>query len=739
MPARKEAHQYPRQEDGDTHSFGEQLIALVEIGNELSKAAAIDDLCRRAVELGRERLGFDRLSLWLRYGSSDCLRGTFGTDEQGNIRDERAWRTRGWTEPELEVKTRFRYMTRAESDIEDYSGQVIGKAMKSAAALWDGENIIGYLCVDNLLTRQPIMESQNQLLALYGMTLGNFLTRKQTEEETARFNARLRSLHEVGNELSRIASFDDLSRRAIELGREKLGFDRIGIWFFDKQNNYFVGSFGTDEQGNLRDERHERFERPFGPDIGYAAEQKASVVIMPETVIYDLTGQVGIGKAARSVASLWDGEETIGCISIDTLLTMRPLTEHDNQILVLYASTLGHLFTARRAEAERLKLEARFQQAQKMESLGILAGGIAHDFNNLLVGILGNADLALMELSLVTPACEYLQGIMKSAKRAAELTRQMLAYSGKGRFVVQPLSLNKVIEEMTHLLEVSISKKAVLRYNFFKNLPAVEADAAQMRQIVMNLVTNASEAIGEKSGTISISTGVMDVDREYLAGTWQNEKLEPGRYAYFEVSDTGCGMDKEMIAKIFDPFFTTKFTGRGLGLAAVLGIVRGHKGALKVYSEVGKGTTLKILFPAVEAPPAAARPSELDGAAWRGNGTVLLADDEEPVRAVAKRLLERLGFKVLAAGDGRETIQLFRAHADEIVLVVLDLTMPHLDGAEVFTELRRIRENIRVILSSGYNEQEVVERFAGKGLAGFIQKPYRYAELAAKAQAALEE
>ena len=260
-------------------------------------------------------------------------------------------------------------------------------------------------------------------------------------------------------------------------------------------------------------------------------------------------------------------------------------------------------FTERkRAEEEQLRLEQQLLHAQKLESLGVLAGGIAHDFNNILMAIMGNADLALIRLAKESPAVENLHRIEQAAARAADLAKQMLAYSGKGKFVVEEINLNRLLEEMLHMLEVSISKKAVLRLNPHPHLPSVEADATQMRQIIMNLVINASEAVGDKSGVIAITTGCIDCDRNYLKDVWLDENLTDGLYVYLEIADTGCGMDKETLSKLFDPFFTTKFTGRGLGMAAVLGIVRGHKGAIKVYSEPGKGTTFKILLPASSRP-----------------------------------------------------------------------------------------------------------------------------------------
>jgi len=380
-----------------------------------------------------------------------------------------------------------------------------------------------------------------------------------------------------------------------------------------------------------------------------------------------------------------------------------------------------------RAEEERRRLEAQVQHGQKLESLGVLAGGIAHDFNNLLMGILGNADLALQDLSPVAPSRAFLLEIEKASRRAADLCRQMLAYSGKGRFVVEAIDLSELVEEMAYLLKVSVSKKAILRYQFARGLPPVMADATQIRQVVMNLITNASEAIGDRSGAISITTGLQECDQSYLRSSVLDDNLPEGKYAYFEVADTGTGMTPETQAKIFDPFFSTKFTGRGLGLSAVLGIVRGHKGAIRVYSEAGRGSTFKVLLPVSEEAARAAGcrppPSEKEAEA-PAKGTVLLVDDDPTIRAVGRVMLERMGYTAILASDGREALEVFRARAGEIGAVVLDLTMPGMDGEECFRELRRRRPDLRVILSSGYNEQDVVQRFAGKGLAGFIQKPY---------------
>jgi PAS domain S-box-containing protein len=407
-----------------------------------------------------------------------------------------------------------------------------------------------------------------------------------------------------------------------------------------------------------------------------------------------------------------------------------------------YVNVYGLDVTDRkRAEEERLNLERHVQHAQKLESLGVLAGGIAHDFNNLLMIVLGNVDLALEDLSEVSPARPCLEEIDRAARKAADLTRQMLAYSGKGRFVVRPVDLTEVIEEMRHLLETSLPKKVSLRLDLVQRLPLAEADVAQMQQVIVNLITNAAEAYGENTGTVVVSSGTVECDRGYLDRTVADAKAEPreelpeGRYVYIDVADEGCGMDLEVRTRLFEPFFTTKFAGRGLGMAAVAGIVRSHSGGILVESEPGIGTTVRLLVPAFAARESVKGAVQGDGAGpdgWRGSGTVLVVDDESPVRVLAGRILSRAGFDVTEASDGHEAVEIFRKRAGDIVCVLLDMSMPRMSGEETFRELRRIREDVKVILCSGFAEQEVTQNFAEPGLAGFIQKPYRIGDLKAK-------
>ncbi len=420
-------------------------------------------------------------------------------------------------------------------------------------------------------------------------------------------------------------------------------------------------------------------------------------------------------KAGRTIHCTWQNSvlyDSAGRV-VSLLSLVQDITE---RVLAEEAS--------RRADIERQALERKLQESQKLESLGVLAGGIAHDFNNLLTGVLGNASLARALLPSDSHIAVHLEEIETAASRAADLCKQMLAYSGKGRFVVKQLDVNSLVEETAQLLKVSISKKAVLQFELATSPPAIIGDPTQIRQVIMNLVINASEAIGDTSGSITLRTGVLRADKAYLQNTTLAQEPLPGDYAFIEVVDTGSGMSPEVQSKIFEPFFTTKFTGRGLGLAAVLGIVRGHQGTLKVSSKEAHGTTFRVLFPCADGAAEVLQGSPHSGTEWRGEGTVLIVDDEETVRTSTARMLEHVGYQTLLAENGLVGVKMFCEHADSIALVLLDLTMPQMDGSETFREITAIKPEARVLLMSGYNEQDAIARFTGEGLTGFIQKPF---------------
>jgi PAS domain S-box-containing protein len=386
---------------------------------------------------------------------------------------------------------------------------------------------------------------------------------------------------------------------------------------------------------------------------------------------------------------------------------------------------------------ERRRAESALRQAQKLESLGVLAGGIAHDFNNLLTAILGNAEVALERVQTDPVLKAALQRIEATTQRGSDLARQLLAYAGKAHFSVRPLDLNAIILEMGDLLSVSISKKVSLRTDLEPGLPPVDADSAQFQQVVMNLVINASEAIGDQIGTVTLRTRSFHYGKAELSATFPGQVLEPGPYVRMEVEDDGCGMDAETIGRIFDPFFTTKFTGRGLGLSAMLGIVRGHRAGIRVESTPGEGTTFILLFPASESTVILPAPEPDPTTAIAG--TVLVVDDESIIRDLAHSALEATGLRVLEARDGLEAVELFQAGRERIDLVLLDMTMPRMGGAEAFRHIRELAPGTRVLLTSGYTQRESLESLADLPPDGFLQKPFRVRELVSKVRDLLRQ
>ena len=403
-----------------------------------------------------------------------------------------------------------------------------------------------------------------------------------------------------------------------------------------------------------------------------------------------------------------------------------PQFDDSGQVVRLFG-TLRDITERVRAEEERLQMERQIQQTQKLESLGVLAGGIAHDFNNLIMAILGYADLSLSHSTDPLPAqvLKNLEEIIRASRRASDLCRQMLAYSGRGRFEVEVFSLDDLVEEMTQLLAASVSKKVNLTINHGVGLPLLKGDPTQIRQIVMNLVINASEAVGEGEGDVTVTTSLRHCTPADLHSKYLNQDLDEGDYLCLEVTDTGCGMDQQTLERLFEPFYTTKFTGRGLGMSAVIGIVRSHGGSLSVQSEPGKGTVFTIYFPFEEnnsrMVPLAAPDLSSE---WKGSGTVLLVEDEEAIQMLGTLMLGQLGFDVVTASDGVEALEIYRREGERFSLVLLDLTMPRMGGEETFHALKEINPAVKVVITSGFSAQEMAEQFEGQGLLGFIEKPF---------------
>ena len=369
------------------------------------------------------------------------------------------------------------------------------------------------------------------------------------------------------------------------------------------------------------------------------------------------------------------------------------------------------------------------EQSRKLESLGLMAGGLAHEFNNFLLAIMGNADLLDRDLSAGKPGAELLSEIRKAAGRAADRCNQLLAYAGKGQPHFQLIDLSLTTQEMVQMIKVAISRKIALRLDLTPDLPMIEGDVSQIHQVIMNLVVNASEAIGGKSGVITLSTGLSKCPTQKPDICLLSTEIRETQMAYFEVRDDGEGMDDDIRGRIFDPFFSTKIKGRGLGLASVLGTVRSHQGSLCVRSKPSEGTVIRACFPIADLDhPTVATPSR-EKVALVGKGTVLIVDDEEYLRVLCSRMLQRMGYTVLLAADGAQALDIYRQKNGRIDGVVLDLVMPAMDGVEVLEKLLEMDPDAKVIMTSGYHEREIATRFSGRGISGFIQKPYVMSDL----------
>ena len=597
----------------------------------------------------------------------------------------------------------------AELGIESYVGVPIGGA--------SGE-VLGLLVAFDR-EPHPRLDALSPILAGFAVRAGWHIERARLIRRLERQTTRAQALADIATSLHSAHARPDMALQSTcERVRDSLGVTAVSVLLYGERGASIErrAQVGLPEAWieHLATRKIEDMVLPLldGPRL----VGREYIERLPDAALYRR-----LGVTAGALAPLRCEGNLVGFVTALQFDERRTLSPEDLAWLDAVAGLLGQVVLASR-------LEARMLHAQKLESLGVLAGGIAHDFNNLLVGILGNVGLALRELPADAGIEPLLRDVQRAAGRAAELTAQMLAYAGKGRIAVQAVNLNAVVAEIAGLLAAVISKKATLCTDFTEALPDIAGDATQIRQVVMNLITNASDALGERAGTITVRTRTVMADQALLATSYVDERLPEGRYVCLSVADDGVGMDAATRARIFDPFFTTKFTGRGLGLAAVLGILRGHRGAIRVESEPGRGTCFTVLLPCADGSrttPAAdsgVRPRIGDG------GMVMIADDEPAVRSVARRVLERAGYRVCMAGDGRAAIEVFAANAAEISAVVIDLTMPQMRGDEVIRELRRMRPDVRVVLSSGFVEIEAARALER---VRFLPKPWTPEDLLA--------
>jgi two-component system cell cycle sensor histidine kinase/response regulator CckA len=475
-----------------------------------------------------------------------------------------------------------------------------------------------------------------------------------------------------------------------------------------------------------------------GPAVSFQLQPREGSQINAElshSLATDAAGRpVGIRWLLRDVTERERLAAEIAALNRELESRVAARTADLNEARRRYQELLQREEEARRAVVAS---EAQSRHVQKLESIGVLAGGIAHDFNNLLHVVLGNADIALSNLAAGSPARDALEEVVRATLRAADLTRQLLAYSGKGAFVVRHLDLSREMREMATLLRTAISKQATLAWELASDLPAISADPTQIRQIVMNLITNASDALGETGGTITLKTGVTflaNLEHERYGAPVDDDEpatLAQGAFVYLEVGDSGAGMTPETLGRIFDPFFSTKFAGRGLGLAAVMGIVRSHHGLIRIRTEPGDGTSFRVLFPAVLGRAPRIETPTAERSDWQGRGTILVVEDEEGVREVAERMLQEIGFQTIGAEDGRQALDLMDRAGDSVTAVLLDLSMPRMGGAETLRRLRERRPELPVLMMSGYTEESGAPQFenSGPGATAFLQKPFLAEEL----------
>lgn len=571
------------------------------------------------------------------------------------------------------------------------------------------------------------VRKQGDIIGAIGMNID--ITERRITEEIMRARLRISEYAGHNNHLS------DILKKAVD-EVEKLTESKIGFCHFvseiDKAINLQAWSTNTMKTMCT-----------VAPgQIHYPMEQAgvwADCIMLRRPVIHNdyslLEHKKGLPQGhvqiiRELVVPVFSGERIVAVIGVGN--KSFDYDERDVSIVSDLSGMIMDVVLRKKAEDDRIEMEKRLLHAQKLECLGVMAGGIAHDFNNLLMAIIGNLEFSLMELPADSSVVKNIDQAIIASRRAADLTRQMLAYSGKGHFQITELNISDLVRENVGIFRTVIPKTVDLNLDLMDDLPKISADSGQIQQIVMNLITNASEAIEGQAGEIIIRTGVEELDSDYLKKSRIDVPEGPGHFVFLEVTDSGCGMNDETVKKIFDPFFTTKFTGRGLGMSALLGIVKGHKGAVIVESRPGHGTCIRIFFPVMEN-----RPLDFMSKEGRkrvlssslGIGKLLIVDDEDMILKVCGHALEKRGFSVLMASDGEEAVSVFKDNSSEIECVILDLKMPRMDGISAFREMRRIKPDIPVILTSGYTETEADGLFAEEGLDGFIQKPYQISDL----------
>lgn len=566
--------------------------------------------------------------------------------------------------------------------------------------------------------------------------------RTRAEEELARgresmreFNRSLTALNQVSNELASVGDLDELCKRAVELGRQQLGFDRLGIWFVLPDGEGAQGAYGTDEHGMLRDERDVVFDRWYKPSTEWHHQTDVAYEHTRD-VEFVWRGKVE-GRGDRVVAPMWDGKHIIGYLCADNLLSGRVFSREQCQILALLANSLGRLCSVCHAQQEQRGLEAELHQAQKMEAIGQLAGGVAHDFNNMLAVVLGYTEMAMKKIDTQGQAHGMLLLAHKAIQRSSNLTRQLLAFARKEMVVPRLINLNETVSGTLKMLQRLIGDDIRLAWKPGTDLWSTRIDPAQVDQILINLLVNARDAING-AGLVTIETD--NVTFHSISAT-DSTGPASGEYVLLAMSDSGAGMDKVTCERIFEPFFTTKEVGKGtgLGLSIVYGIVKQNGGLIDVYSEPGAGTTFRLYFPRAEEEPAEIPRDPAEELLINGNETILMVEDEPAMLSMGEAVLEELGYTVLAVDNPHQAIELAREREGKIDLLITDVVMPGMNGRELAAAIETVQPGLKCLYVSGYASDVIAKRGILNEGVDFLHKPFSLRALAEKVRMTLNK
>lgn len=577
----------------------------------------------------------------------------------------------------------------------------------------------------------PVFDSERNVTgAICAIT--DVTEKLQSEAEKSAALVRLKAQRDALLELG--SSDNDMevtSKMVARICCEVLGSDFSSVYHFQqKENLYHCHALYSRDRARFY--KGKSFSRNDYAPLIKALRNSNFVVHHAEDNLFDGSWKWFKRRQVEEICNvpLKISSRMVGLIQLEFSTPCRKWYEDESRFVSELASHLVLALAREKASADTVAqhaLQIKMYQAQKLESLGVLAGGVAHDFNNLLMAIMGNANLAKLELSPEQALYDYIDSIESASRRASDLVRQLLAYSGKGKYLIEKFRLQDLISDSTQLVSVNAPLSSLITYSSPSDELPISGDSSQIRQVIVNIMTNAVEALAEADGRILVSTGTSFLSSEELEQFWSDFDLEEGWFSYLDVQDNGCGISPDVLPLIFDPFFSTKFMGRGLGLPAVSGIIKSHGGGYRISSEKDIGTTFRIILPALADEVSESIPDNLKKSFIEN--AVLIVDDEDMIRKVAEKMIRKLGFNVFIASDGETALEIFKENAGVIRFVLLDLTMPGIGGEKCFEELKKIREDVRIIISSGYSSLEVESRFRGKGLTGLINKPYSFATL----------